>query len=68
MSSIPTPGTKQDSQHAPAEVASTPTGVEFAHMGDIDRAPRKIQRIWAWAWAGMMVLAALAAIGHAILG
>jgi hypothetical protein len=37
-------------------------------MGDIDRAPRKIQRIWAWAWAGMMVVAALAAIGHAILG
>jgi hypothetical protein len=37
-------------------------------MGDIDRAPRKIQRIWAWAWAAMMALAVLAAIGHALLG
>jgi hypothetical protein len=37
-------------------------------MGEIDRAPRKVQRPLYWVYAGMMILALLAAIGHAILG
>jgi hypothetical protein len=37
-------------------------------MGEIDRAPRKIQRTFFWAWSGMMILALLVAIAHAILG
>jgi hypothetical protein len=37
-------------------------------MGEIDRAPKKVQRTMFWAFATMMVLALLAAIGHAILG
>jgi len=37
-------------------------------MGEIDRAPRKVQRTLFWVYSGMMILALFAAIGHAILG
>jgi hypothetical protein len=37
-------------------------------MGELDRAPKKVHRVFYWTYAGMMILAALVAIGHAILG
>lgn len=37
-------------------------------MSELNRAPRKVQRTMYWFWGGMMVLALLVAIGHAILG
>jgi hypothetical protein len=37
-------------------------------MGEINRAPRKVQRTLYWVYSGMMILALLAAIGHAVLG
>jgi hypothetical protein len=37
-------------------------------MGEIDRAPRRVQPIFFWAFSGMMILALLVAIAHGILG
>ena len=37
-------------------------------MSEVDRAPRIVQRVFYWAWAGMMILALLMAMAHAFLG
>jgi len=37
-------------------------------MSELDRAPKKVHRTFYWTWGGMMILALLVAIGHAVLG